>query len=146
MQYVSLTQPFLILNHFPAYIPLPLSSLASDHLPSSLVTVHTVIVFVPSEVEFDAAFRRGYLADHLGVVVAQREYEQMLLGRSSSAGSSDGGGEGGRGNQGTNKSARGQQFSLKVSNRIRKAVLNPMEPVPAEGAIGGSDSIIGLLR
>ena len=76
--------------------------------------------------------------------MAQREYEQMLLGRSSSAGS--GSGEGGRGNQTGSKGARGQQFSLKVSNRVRKAVLNPMEPVPAEGAIGGSDSIIGILR
>ena len=116
----------------------------SDHLPSCLVTVHTVIIFVPSEVEFDAAFRRGYLADHLGVVVAQREYEQMLLGRSSSAGSGSGGG--GRENQVAGTKGAGQQFTLKVSNRVRKAVLNPMDPVPAEGAIGGSDTVIGILR
>ena len=73
-----------------------------DDIPRDLVTMRTVVNFLPAEHEFAAAFRKGYIAE----------------GTSSSSSITQ------------NRSAG---IVLRVSNRVRRAVLHPQEQILIDG-------------
>lgn len=73
-----------------------------DRIPIDLVTMRTVVDFIPAEHEFEAAFRRGYIAD----------------GATSTA---------------SNENRRDP--ILRVTNRVRRCVLNPHEQIVMEGNV-----------
>ena len=105
-----------------------LSNGFEEGAPRDLVTAHSAIEFLPAEHEFEAAFKKGFIAD-------------------SSTGAGAGAGAGGgiasaagsdRGSSSSSSSSAGHQRSeptLRVSNRVRRAVLNPHEQVLMEGSV-----------
>jgi hypothetical protein len=118
-----------------------LSNGFDEGIPRDLVTTHTVIEFLPAEHEFEAAFRRGYLADSW-------QGQGQGPGQSKGAGASDSAAQDSHGNpqQHTlnNNGKRVLSSSsissssapiLRVTGRVRRAVLYPQEQVLMEGSI-----------
>lgn len=104
-----------------------LSNGFDDGIPRDLITTHTVIEFLPAEHEFEAAFRRGFLAD-------------SWQGQGQGQGANDS-------NQTVNANGKRELHSnsnssisnsapiLRVTGRVRRAVLNPQEQIVMEGSI-----------
>lgn len=113
-----------------------LSNGFDEGIPRDLVTTHTVIEFLPAEHEFEAAFRRGYLAD---------SWQGQGPGQSKGAGASDSAAQDSHGNPALNNNGKrvmssssissGSAPILRVTGRVRRAVLNPQEQVLMEGSI-----------
>lgn len=111
-----------------------LSNGFDEGIPRDLVTTHTVIEFLPAEHEFEAAFRRGYLAD-----------SWQGQGQSKGAGASSSAAQDSHGNPALNNNGKrvmssssissGSAPILRVTGRVRRAVLNPQEQVLMEGSI-----------
>jgi hypothetical protein len=122
-----------------------LSNGSSADVPPCVVTRHTAVVFVPSEADFDAAFRKGFLADHMGSVVMQQRAEGRTSASSSSSSSDGVGGDGfGRFYAAYGLDNPSSRLALQVPNRVRRAVLQPMDPLPMEGGALGLDVVVGL--
>ena len=100
-----------------------LSNGFDEGIPRDLITSHTVIEFLPAEHEFEAAFRRGFLAD-------------SWQGQGQGQGAN-------RSNQSVNANGKREVHSnsnssapiLRVTGRVRRAVLNPQEQIVMEGSI-----------
>jgi hypothetical protein len=93
--------------------------------PRDLITAHSAIEFLPAEHEFEAAFKKGFIADSSSGAAAD-------LGHGNTAGSA------GSARNSSSSSSAGHQRSeptLRVSNRVRRAVLNPHEQVLMEGSV-----------
>jgi hypothetical protein len=92
--------------------------------PRDLITAHSAIEFLPAEHEFEAAFKKGFIADSSSGAAGD-------LGHGNTAGSA-------RSSSSSSSSSAGHQRSeptLRVSNRVRRAVLNPHEQVLMEGSV-----------
>ena len=76
-----------------------------DNIPRDLVTMRSVVNFLPAEHEFTAAFRRGYFAEG-----STSSNSSSCIVQNRSAGT-----------------------ILRVSNRVRRAVLHPQEQIIIEG-------------
>lgn len=103
-----------------------LSNGFEEGAPRDLVTAHSAIEFLPAEHEFEAAFKKGFIADSSTGAGAGAG------GGIASAAGSD------RGSSSSSSSSAGHQRSeptLRVSNRVRRAVLNPHEQVLMEGSV-----------
>ena len=96
-----------------------LSNGLDDNIPTDHVDMRTIVDFLPAEHEFTAAFKRGYLAEGMGMGIGTG------TGRSSSSSSSTI-------NSSDTQNKRSEPI-LRVSNRVRRAVLNPQEHVLIEG-------------
>ena len=111
-----------------------LSNGSGTDAPPCLVTHRTAVVFVPSEADFEAAFKKGFLAEHMGSVVAQRRAQGCHFEGSSSGSGSGSGGDGfARFYAQYGLDNPSSHLSLKLPNRVRRAVLQPMDPIAMEG-------------
>ena len=124
-----------------------------EAIPKDLVTAHSIIDFLPALHEFGLAFKKGYFADSwmgsgseaVGASTSANSTThssdttnnngKRTLGSSSSDGASGT-------NQNINQRNKNDHYdqdraapTLRVSNRVRRAVLNPHEPVLLEGSI-----------
>ena len=99
-----------------------LSNGLDDNIPTDHVDMRTIVDFLPAEHEFTAAFKRGYLAEGMGMGMGMG----TGTGRSSSSSSSS------TINSSDTQNKRSEPI-LRVSNRVRRAVLNPQEHVLIEG-------------
>lgn len=106
-----------------------------EGIPRDLITAHTTIEFLPAEHEFEAAFKKGFIADSSASAGACADG-----GAGAGIASADLGHAAGsaRSSSSSNSSSAGHQRSeptLRVSNRVRRAVLNPHEQVLMEGSV-----------
>ena len=127
-----------------------------EAIPKDLVTGHSVIDFLPALHEFEAAFKKGYFADSWIGSSSEAGNGNASTSANSNAQDSDTNSNGKRAlnsaggisssssSSGMNEKHRNQQHeydrdrsapTLRVSNRVRRAVLNPHEPVLMEGSI-----------
>ena len=125
-----------------------LSNGFDDGIPRDLITTHTVIEFLPAEHEFEAAFRRGFLADSWQGPVQSKSAgvgANNLSASSSAAQDSHHQKNSNPLHQTFNNNGKRVTYSnnniggsapiLRVTGRVRRAVLNPQEQVLMEGSI-----------
>ena len=106
-----------------------LSNGFDEGIPRDLITTHTVIEFLPAEHEFEAAFRRGFLAD---------SWQGQGQGQGANDSNQTVNANGKRevhSNSNSNSTISGSAPILRVTGRVRRAVLNPQEQIVMEGSI-----------
>ena len=118
-----------------------LSNGFDEGIPRDLITTHTIIEFLPAEHEFEAAFRRGFLADSW-----QGQGQGQSKGANGTSASNPAAHDSsnpqhlavntnGKRVMSSNSSSSGSAPILRVTGRVRRAVLNPQEQVLMEGSI-----------
>lgn len=109
-----------------------------EGIPRDLITAHSAIEFLPAEHEFEAAFKKGFIADSstgLGAGFASGADPGNADGSARNSGSSSGSGMSSNGVGHQRNEQERLVPTLRVSNRVRRAVLNPHEQVLMEGSV-----------